>query len=817
MTVPSHRGWRGPPGETPQPDRALAAPARAGPPALPPWTDRLEGVLRWGALVLAIVAVVLMALPVDFWQRTAYDAIYYGFDPNLVYRASRSSLPGNGHVEIGPQGMRLVALPGSDPLAYPVASGVDYQVALRATIRRAEADTEPLIVGFRQARASLAYLVRFGPPPAYEVTVQALDAAGRRVLKSEALGTYQPDQPYRIAFSIDRRAGLARVSVQGEDAAWQASLTRDEAPGLFLPAPVAFQLSALSRGSGIAISEVTDYELAVPAQDWFAARVRDLRATALSAFVLAGALSLLALQGGLWAWRARGGLLAALRSGLATVRGGQPIVIERWPRLLVAAMALVVAVVANVLLFNLGYHSYDFYGAKLWAYVGARYDVLDIYRLPRFVTPAEIWDGQPLEATPHPYGPVMAYFFTAVGWLYKLFLTEPTSWQGGVWGLPGSVMKGTILLFLLADSLLIYLIARRLGLDVRWAALAAALFLFNPLVWLVSAVWGTTHVVSAFFPLLAMLFILRGDIFPAWLAVGLTCLTRPQLLPVALLLGVVMLRRFPLGRNLIGAAWAVLTVYVLLAPFVLKMSPAFAVDHWLLVLQRQTPTGLGEGPQALLSLYMPNIWVLVSPFTEAVQGSRRVLFPSSAPLIGPLSYALVSTVLSGLVLAALSALVWFRREVAREGQLWVYLVGLGLMSFLLLRTGLANHHMVLLVPLLVLALPVVGLPSLCVGLAIITIGTSALVYGGLAASFVNMVPAQAPLLHPSHNPVAHAFWELRQADWFLTLTAYAHMAVLVWLFWRLARRLWPGPAILDRLMGGALLLGWLPLLLAGPI
>lgn len=817
MTARPGRGWRGPAGGVPRPGRALAAPVRAGPPAPPPWTDRLEGVLRWGALVLASVAVVLMVLPVDFWQRPAYDAIYYGFDPNLVYRAGRSSLPGSGHVEIGPQGMRLVALPGSDPLAYPVASSVDYQVALRATVHRAEADTEPLVLGFWQARGSLAYLVRFGPPPAYEVTVQARDAASRRILKSEALGTYQPDQPYRMTFSMDRRAGLARVSVQGESEVWQATLTRDEMPGLFLPAPVAFQLSALSRGRGIAISEVTDYELAVPAQDWFAARVRDLRATALSAFALAGALSLLALQGGLWAWRARGGLLAALRSGLVTVRGGQPIIIERWPRLLAAAMALVAAVVVNVLLFNLGYHSYDFYGAKLWAYVGARYDVLDIYRLPRFVTPAEIWGGRPGDADPHPYGPVMAYFFTAVGWLYKLFLTEPTSWQSGVWGLPGSIMKGAILLFLLADSLLIYLIARRLGLDERWAALAAALFLFNPLVWLVSAVWGTTHVVSVFFPLLAMLFVLRGDIFPAWLAVGLTGLTRPQLLPVAILLGVVMLRRFPLGRNLIGAAWAVLTVYVLLAPFVLKMSPAFAINHWLVALQRHTPITNESAVWAPVSQYMANLWVLITPFTEGVHGQTRVHLSSATPFIGSLTYALVSTVVSTLVIVALSGVVTLKQQAIKENCVSVYVVASGLLSFLLLRTNLSNHHMVLALAFLVLTAPVAGRASFILTIGVVTLGSFLLVGGSLVVSMSELPPGWAPLIHPTSNAVARFFLDLRQVDWFLTLTAYAHMAVLVWLFWRLARRLWPGPAVLDRLVGGALLLGWLPLLLAGPI
>jgi hypothetical protein len=139
---------------------------------------------------------------------------------------------------------------------------------------------------------------------------------------------------------------------------------------------------------------------------------------------------------------------------------------------------------------------------KLYAYVARTYGLADLYYLPNTVSLAKVWGGTPVLESGFPYEPVIAYFFSGIGWLNSLLFAG-----GGLFALDSArleyLIKAANVLFGLGDSVFVYLILRKLQVSERWSLAGSALFLFNPAVWFSTSVWGQTHVVSIFFVLLA--------------------------------------------------------------------------------------------------------------------------------------------------------------------------------------------------------------------------------------------------------------------------------------------------------------------------
>lgn len=64
----------------------------------------------WLAPLLALLMLVLMLIPADFWDEPQNDAVYEGFDPNLLYVSEKSyPLPEAGKVEVSTQSLKLTA------------------------------------------------------------------------------------------------------------------------------------------------------------------------------------------------------------------------------------------------------------------------------------------------------------------------------------------------------------------------------------------------------------------------------------------------------------------------------------------------------------------------------------------------------------------------------------------------------------------------------------------------------------------------------------------------------------------------------------
>lgn len=551
----------------------------------------------------------------------------------------------------------------------------------------------------------------------------------------------------------------------------ESSVTVEEAPALFESLRLSLTASASSQ-AGIASTVLENYSLTLPHQRWQVVKIDDARARKLiTALLLLGALLCLVrtVSG------AREGPAPA--GGLAPPTVGRKQLVIRLTSASLGVLGIVFAYVSlNALLFNLGSHPFDMTAAKVWAYVAARHGPLDLHFLPHTVSLAKVWGGTPYHEAVFPYHPVMAYYSTLVGWAYRSFLNGPGSLQMDTFQLE-FLIKGFNVVFGLADAALIYLILRELKLNQASALAAGALFLLNPAIWFSMSVWGQNHVVTLF-PLLVSIWAAeRRHPVPAWLALAAAALTRPQMLVPAFLLGLVFLRKFSLRENVYAIAWSVIVAFLVLGPFSLAIAPSVWVDILVNQLFVQEAGG-NEAAMTIVSLDAYNIWALVTRIAGMATGLGRFQFPSTASLIGALSYQRVSQILVLIVVLGTGLGLLLRRRTALEPGDYLPLLALGTIGFLVLKTGLAATHFIIGLPFLILCRKSLGATASYALVAIWTLTTFASLYGGFGFGIWDLA-SLAPALHDTNNAMTRFFMNLHSADWFITLGASANIAALV--------------------------------------
>lgn len=181
------------------------------------------------------------------------------------------------------------------------------------------------------------------------------------------------------------------------------------------------------------------------------------------------------------------------------------------------------------------------------------------------------------------------------------------------------LVKLPAVLFDLAVGALVYAIARRFGSE-RIALGAAALYVVNPAIIFVSALWGQVDSIACFFALLAVYAMLRSDdyetprpatawIVGGWLSFAYSLLIKPQaavLLPLLLAFAFTTTparRRLRLNATAIGIVAGILLTVALVEPFHLS-NPLDAIA-WLL--QRLS---FGTNVYPFNSVNAFNLWAL---------------------------------------------------------------------------------------------------------------------------------------------------------------------------------------------------------------
>lgn len=562
---------------------------------------------------------------------------------------------------------------------------------------------------------------------------------------------------------------------------FRASLSKQEAQDLFLPLPVALTVSSSSTG-GLATAMMENYTVALPSQKWSAMAVNDPRVKRLSVGLIAGGAILFITATALWARRKMAHVF-----GMLIDIARRPMVISLWPLPLGVSVAVIVFLVFNALLFRLGYHPQDLVTTEILAYVGTRYGITHMYHLPAITTPADGWGGAPFGEAVNPYGVSMAYILTGIGWIYRLFLAEPGNLDLVNFQL-GILIKTFNVLFALGDAVLVYLILRQFGMSHQKSLLASTLFLFNPAIWFAMSIFGQTHTISVFFVLLSIWLFEKRCSTGAWFALALAALNRPQLLAPTFLLGLLYLRKFSLRENLYSVSWSVIATFLLLTPFTLALSPSLPVDVWLHNFRVQNPSNPEVGKYFPGSIDAFNIWPIISRFTEGFSGQQRFWFPSTMHLVGPFTYSEMANVLTfGMLLLIAVFLVAKHRLILLEGR-YIIFIALGILAFLLLRTGTASPHFILALPLVFLSWRSLSNFVYLSVTTILTATTLISVYGGFSLAIWAMKDFM-PAIHYENNAVTQLFRSLMFSDWFITLVSYANMVVFFWLGWEALRAL----------------------------
>lgn len=630
------------------------------------------------------------------------------------------------------------------------------------TIRVLEgsADGEPIRIGVWSPDRAAGYFVVFGPPPTMQLSTEmvARGGVGRFLTDREGtdranLGTY--DSAEQVALDVDRSRGVITASVMSPgEAPARDSITSSDLPALFASQRLAVTASTTPLGSPARV-ELSKLTITLPHERFWADKVDDPRLKAILAVLGAIGLVLMAIALVSWLrerppWRPSGRL---------------PLRAAPW-----VVGAVLVYLIGNVLLFPLGSHPFDMGNERLFAYVARVYGPDQLFYLPSITSLAQIWSGVPLSESSFPYGPVLAYLSTAIGWVagpgIQVGSAALTYW-----------IKAVNVIFGALDAGLIYLIARHLAMPVTWRWIVTAAFLFNPAVWFSMSLWGQTHVISLFFVLACVLFIERRQPFWAWVTLFAACMTRPQMLVFGLVLGLVLLRLFPWRQTLESLSLAVVVTFLLLLPLTWKTSASLPFDTLINNLRIQEGGG-SQPAMTTASLGAYSIWPFITYALQGASGMARSMMSSSLPLIPGLSYQRAGQLLTAVALGAICLVILLRDKRSLEGGWYLPLVAAAIVAFLMLLTATVPTHFVLAIPFLLL----LARRMSTAGFIYIAVAWSATTFFTLYGAMVPLLSAASyPVLAPARSAVSRFFAELYVSDRFITVGVLANLFVLFWL------------------------------------
>jgi hypothetical protein len=731
--------------------------------------------VRVSVLFLSCLAVALTLLPGSVWHHPSTDFALSGFDTNLLYVTTEGKFA-RSHVDRG--SVILAGGPASTVVVNLVTTPLT-RLDMSLTVTIVGSKPTPFRLGVWSPWSRAGYFLVFGEDPDRTIRTELIEGGlngpilhDGQVVRTRVLGQYGLGSPYTLSLDVVKGN---RLSFSVGDA--KSHLAADSIPFPELPALLtSSKLSVTGAIQGGLVGdrvELTGYRLALPHDVAWANKTDDWVPRAGILLVVAGAGLLV------------GGMLISsgiasrlrprkLKAGFVAVARAVPTHL-RSRRIALAFMVIALYIIGNALLFRLGSHPFDMANEKSYAYIADSYGPASLYYLSNVTSFPAIWHGVPFSEAAFPYEPVIAYLFGAIGWLYSHIFFGGPSLNGGV-GLE-YVIKAVNVGFGLADSALIYIILRSLGVSRAWRLAGSLLFMFNPAVWFSMSVWGQTHVISVFFALLAIWAVQKNQPFWAWLALAATCLTRPQMLAFGVVFGVLMLRRFPIRSSLYSAASAGIAVFVGIAPVSFATSPSLPLDIAANNFRIQEAGG-NDPLLTTVSQDAYSIWPLVTYLKQGSSGLLRSFSPSSQPLWGSLTYQRAGLVATVIVLIAISLVILRRPRREIEIGAYIPLLALAMMAFLIFMTGLVATHFILALPLLILCRRWMGTGAYLFVVIVWTVTTLVPMYGdmGNVIRFLNY-----PLLSPDHNVVTSFFVALYSWDRFITFATLANVCAMVWL------------------------------------
>ncbi|MGQ0549067.1 MAG: hypothetical protein ACT4PY_05305, partial [Armatimonadota bacterium] len=223
--------------------------------------------------------------------------------------------------------------------------------------------------------------------------------------------------------------------------------------------------------------------------------------------------------------------------------------------------------------------------------------------------------------------------------------------------------------------------------------------------------------------------------------------------------------------------------------FNVHFGPSFLANWVRGVIDVQTPMRDVEGFIMAASLGAFNVWQLVSPSRLGASGYDRMWFSSVEPVLGSWTYAQVSTLVVFGIQLILMMVVLVTPRLARSNGRYILALALSLLALLLFRTGVSNHHFILVLPLLILTRGLVVERAYWSAIAVLTLTTFVSVVGDFAyhMQWTGIGDTLMPALFPGRNVLMRFLLRLYQNDGIITLAAVANLAVFLWLVWETTR------------------------------
>ncbi|HET6311083.1 MAG TPA: hypothetical protein VFH00_08800 [Candidatus Nitrosotalea sp.] len=739
-------------------------------------------IVSGAAVVLAVAILGLMAIPATVWRHPSIDATYRGFDANLMPTYATGPGVSEGRIVVTSTTLAILALPGSHPTVHLVTTPLSFGAAFDAMVVSAPAHTTPLRIGLWSPSQHTGYFLVFDHDSGDVIRAQIIeggqakqDLVGGTAVTDQVLAPFTNGKPYQVEIKVarDQRTIATRITSQGAVLA-DTVIRPTDAPDVFNAFRPTLSVSAWSDG-GASQAVLSGLVLTLPSQTAGSAeetiKIDDPLAHALVEALLAVAVALCLIVG----IRRVAPLLARARPnslGQVAMRRAR----SRAPVVGIVVLAGAFYLLANLPLFGVASPHFDIVAAKVWSYVAAKDGLADLYYRTVLVTASDPWQGIPIHEATFPYGVTKAYYYLAAGWIYDLWFSPAGQLTIRTFSFD-VLLKSLNVLFGFADGILVYLILRRIAGPSR-ARVSLLLFVLNPAVILVMSVWGSTETISIFFVLGSIWLAEENRPTGAWLMLAAAAFTRPQMLVVAFLLGLVYLRKFPASRNLTSISWAVIVSWLFLAPFALSISPSVPVDYVTRILAYHI--GNGQADVAYLGLSPANfsVWTLPLLFVNGQHGLLRMWSPSTLPLFGSVTYGQAGAVLSVLFVLGVGAVLFLKRNVSTQPGQYLPLVAFGLFGWLLVTPGLISRYIVYAVVAIILCRGVFSSVGYVYALAVMTVMALMSIYGHLAFDFFGY-SGSLNVLSPTNNPVSGLLFSIFAADWFITLASMSNIALLI--------------------------------------
>ena len=733
-----------------------------------------------GAAVLAALILGLMLIPVSLWRHPADDAVYKGFDSNLIYISPTGPTKVPGVVTVSADTLSLEAAPGSHPTVHLLTTPLSFAASFDVVVAAAPPGSVPLRIGLWSPENATGYFIQFdragGNVIRSEVIVggsASQDLIGGTVSNQHVLGKYSLGLPYHVSLNVDHvgRTISARV-LSPDSTSADSAITAPAAPRVFEAFRPTLTISS-SAVAGSSSATVRNYVLTLPAQPSSSAeatvKIDDPLARLLVQVLLVACIAMCLIV-----------VLLRLRPLWGTPVATALVPLTRRAKAIgpvAALLALVAAlyVVANLPLFGIASLHYDVLSSRVWSYVAFKDGLADIYYRTLVVPAAAAWQGVPVHEAVFPYGITKAYYYFAAGWIYHLVLNPSGPPNINTFSFE-VLLKALNVLFGFADSVLVYLIMRRL-VPRRTALISALLLVLNPALVLVMSVWGSTESISLFF-VLGSIWLAEGRRpLGAWLMLVAAAFTRPQMLVLAFLLGLVYLRKFSPRENLSAISWTVILSFIVLGPFALAISPSLPVDYVFRTYVYHFANGQADQAALGIAPAFYSVWTLPLLWVSGLHGIGRMWTPSTEHLFGSVTYGQLGAALSVSFLLVVGAVILLSKKISANPGQYFPVVAFGLMGWLIVTPGLISRYLVYGIAAIILCRLAFRAPGYFLAVGVVTAIASISILGHLADDFLGY-SGGANVFSPLNNETSRQFFAFFSADWFISLAAESNIVLL---------------------------------------